>query len=72
MKKLTILFLATFALVANEAVTQGKDADEKSAIVFVENADNVPQIGRVDDQSNRELQRCCKSLLLDRLVTVVS
>jgi hypothetical protein len=47
MKKLTILFLATFALVANEAVSQGNDADKKSAIVFVENADNVPQSGRV-------------------------
>jgi hypothetical protein len=39
MKKLTILFLATFALVANEAVSQAQDQDKKSAVVFTENGD---------------------------------
>ena len=39
MKKITILFLATFALVANEAVSQQADQDKKPAIVFVENGD---------------------------------
>ena len=46
MKKLTILFIATFALVANEAVSQQADQDKKSGIVFVENGDNQPQSGR--------------------------
>ena len=40
MKKITILFLATFALVANEAVSQDADQDKKSGIVFVEFYDN--------------------------------
>jgi hypothetical protein len=31
MKKLTILFLATFALVANEAVSQAQDQDKKTS-----------------------------------------
>jgi hypothetical protein len=39
MKKLTILFLATFALVANEAVSQAQDQDKKPAVVFTENGD---------------------------------
>ena len=39
MKKITILFLATFALVANEAVSQAQDQDKKPAIVFTENGD---------------------------------
>ena len=47
MKKITILFLATFALVANEAVSQQADQDKKSGIVFVENGDNQPQSGRL-------------------------
>ena len=32
MKKITILFLATFALVANEAVSQQADQDKKPAL----------------------------------------
>ena len=47
MKKITILFLATFALVANEAVSQQADQDKKSGVVFVENGDNQPQSGRL-------------------------
>ena len=47
MKKITILFLATFALVANEAVSQQADQDKKSGIVFVENGDNQPQSGKL-------------------------
>ena len=39
MKKITILFLATFALVANEAISQVADQDKKPAIVFQENDD---------------------------------
>ena len=39
MKKITILFLATFALVANEAFSQVDDSLKKSAIVFQENDD---------------------------------
>jgi len=47
MKKITILFLATFALVANEAVSQGADQDKKAAVVFVENGSNETQSGRM-------------------------
>ena len=47
MKKITILFLATFALVANEAFSQIPDQDKKSAIVFVENGDQQPFNGQV-------------------------
>ena len=39
MKKITILFLATFALVANEAFSQVDDSLKKPAIVFQENDD---------------------------------
>jgi len=39
MKKITILFLATFALVVNKAVSQVADQDKKPAIVFQENDD---------------------------------
>ena len=47
MKKITILFLATFALVANEAVSQAADQDKKPGIVFVEDGGNNPQSGRL-------------------------
>ena len=33
MKKITILFLATFALVANEAISQVADQDKKLAVI---------------------------------------
>jgi|TARA_B110000091_G_scaffold96335_1_gene104925 hypothetical protein len=39
MKKLTILFMATFALVANDVISQVADQDKKSAVVFVEDGD---------------------------------
>jgi hypothetical protein len=39
MKKLTILLLAPFGLVANEAVSQAQDQDKKPAVVFTENGD---------------------------------
>jgi len=47
MKKITILFLATFALVANEAFSQVDDSVKKSAIVFVENGEQQPFNGQV-------------------------
>ena len=39
MKKITLLFLATFALVANEAISQIADQDKKPAVIFVEDGD---------------------------------
>ena len=47
MKKITLLLIATFTFIVNDAFSQGSDADKKSAIIFVENGDNVPQSGRV-------------------------
>jgi len=47
MKKITILFLATFALVANEAISQVADQDKKPAVIFVEDGDQNPFNGKV-------------------------
>ena len=47
MKKITILFLATFALVANEAISQDADQDKKPAIVFSENDGGGVNSGKV-------------------------
>ena len=47
MKKITILFLATFALVANEAVSQIADQDKKAGVVFVEDGSENPQSGKI-------------------------
>ena len=47
MKKITILFLATFALVANEAVSQAADQDKKPGVVFTENGDGSVFNGKV-------------------------
>jgi hypothetical protein len=47
MKKITILFLATFALVANEAISQVADQDKKPAIIFVEDGDQNVFNGKV-------------------------
>ena len=47
MKKITILFLATFALVANEAISQIADQDKKPAVIFVEDGDQNVFNGKV-------------------------
>ena len=47
MKKLTILFLATFALIANEAISQVADQDKKPAVIFVEDGDQNVFNGKV-------------------------
>jgi hypothetical protein len=47
MKKITILFLATFALVANEAISQVADQDKKPAVIFVEDGDQNVFNGKV-------------------------
>ena len=47
MKKITILLLATFALVANEAISQIADQDKKPAVIFVEDGDQNPFNGKV-------------------------
>jgi hypothetical protein len=47
MKKLTIVFLATFALIANEAISQVADQDKKAAVIFVENGDQQVFNGKV-------------------------
>ena len=47
MKKLTILFMATFALVANDVISQVADQDKKSAVVFVEDGDQNVFNGKV-------------------------
>ena len=47
MKKLTIVFLATFALIANEAISQLADQDKKAAVIFVENGDQQVFNGKV-------------------------
>jgi len=47
MKKLTILFMATFALVANDVISQVADQDKKSAVVFVEDGDQNVFSGKV-------------------------
>ena len=47
MKKITILFLATFALVANEAFSQIPDQDKKPAVIFVENGDQQTFNGKI-------------------------
>ena len=47
MKKLTILFIAAFALVANDVISQVDDSEKKSGIVFVEDGNNNPQSGRL-------------------------
>ena len=47
MKKITILFLATFALVANQAISQVADQDKKPAVIFVEDGDQQVFNGKV-------------------------
>ncbi len=47
MKKITILFFATFALVANEAISQVADQDKKPAVIFVEDGDQNVFNGKV-------------------------
>jgi hypothetical protein len=47
MKKLTILFLATFAFVANQAISQVADQDKKPAIIFVENGEQQTFNGKI-------------------------
>ena len=47
MKKLTILFMATFALVANDVISQVSDQDKKAAVVFVEDGDQNVFNGKV-------------------------
>ena len=47
MKKLTILFIATFALVANDVISQVADQDKKPGVVFVEDGDQNPQSGKI-------------------------
>ena len=57
MKKITILFLATFALVANEVISQVADQDKKPAIVFVENGDQNVFNGKIYSSSVRGASR---------------
>jgi hypothetical protein len=48
MKKITILLLATFALVANDAISQGLlMQDKKPAVIFVEDGDQNVLNGKV-------------------------
>ena len=47
MKKITILFLATFALVANQAISQVADQDKKPAVIFVEDGDQNTFNGKI-------------------------
>jgi len=57
MKKITILLLATFALVANEAISQIADQDKKPAIVFVENGNQDVFSGKIYSSSVRGASR---------------
>ena len=57
MKKITILFLATFALVANKAISQVPDQEKKPAIVFVENGNQDVFSGKIYSSSVRGASR---------------
>ena len=57
MKKITILFIATFALVANEAISQIADQDKKPAVIFVEDGDQNVFNGKVYASSARGASR---------------
>ena len=57
MKKITLLFLATFALVANEAISQIADQDKKAAVIFVEDGDQNVYNGKVYASSVRGASR---------------
>ena len=57
MKKITLLFLATFALVANEAISQIADQDKKAAVIFVEDGDQNVFNGKVYASSARGASR---------------
>jgi hypothetical protein len=46
MKNLIYLLVFPIALLSFDLNAQGADSDKKSAIVFVENGDNVAQSGR--------------------------
>ena len=57
MKKITLLFLATFALVANDAISQIADQDKKPAVIFVEYGDQNVFNGKVYASSARGASR---------------
>ena len=57
MKKITLLFLATFALVANDAISQIADQDKKPAVIFVEDGDQNVFNGKVYASSARGASR---------------
>ena len=53
MKKITILFIALFAYMANDAIAQPADVDKTPALVFVENGDGNPHNGQTYISSER-------------------
>jgi len=57
MKKITILFIALFAYIGNDAIAQPADTDKTPALVFVENGDGNPHNGQTYISSERGASR---------------
>ena len=57
MKKFTILFIALFAYMANDAIAQPADTEKTPALVFVENGDGNPFNGQTYISSERGASR---------------
>ena len=57
MKKITILFIALFAYIGNDAIAQPADTDKTPALVFVENGDGNPHNGQTYVSSERGASR---------------